>query len=495
MTKRIVDRQRLWLFVDPVVILLSLAFFLIIRPGFDLIVALPCLIGIYGYIAYYVLSSVEVVQGIKIRLTVEFGFVAFYYILFFLPYQQELLGIGAHYYESALVADGYAEGANKAMLLALAGIAAFHLGSILVPRSRPNTQTIVESNSAYIPFDLVLAAVLVVSFAAFIFFGLEPDDLARYQQAVNRVTEDASPVVNGLYALTILLCLIGVSRIIVQLYFRRRLQLRHWVIIAAVSFWMLYILIHGDRNNFLVVALGAVGGYAAFLREVRWPILLAAVIPALIVYNTIEIYRQASDQGWSGLEQAFTDASHRDDDESSFALTTMTVRATFDFAPDPEPYAGGYYKLVGFGGIVPLVRGIIIGKSERFTDTSQVIAYYVLGPDANWSLGSNPLSDLYLDFGPAGVAIGLALLGYVSAQTRNYIAKNGPSSPRIFLYVALLAMMSEVPRYTIDFPVRIVVWGSLVYWLYGVINPAARIATHRRRRAAVGIPAGLVSNR
>jgi hypothetical protein len=495
MKRRIVDRQRLWLFVDPVVIILSLAFFLITPPGFDLIVALPCLIGIYGYIAYYVLTSVEVVPGIKIRLTVEFAFVAFYYILFFWPYQQELLGIGAHYYESALVLEGYADGANKAMLLSLTGIAGFHLGGILVPRSRPGAQTIAESKSAYIPFDLVLAPVMVLSFAAFIYFRLEPDDLARYQQAINHITEETSPVVNGLYTLTILLCLIGVSRIIVQLYYRRGLQSRHWIIVGAVSFWMLYILIHGDRNNFLVVALGAAGGYAAFVRQIRWPIILAAVIPALIVYNTIEIYRQATDQGWAGLEQAFSDASHRDDDESSFALTTMTVRATFDFAPDPEPYAGGYYKLVGFGGIVPLVRGIIIGKSERFTDTSQVIAYYVLGPDAAWSLGSNPISDLYLDFGPAGVAIGLALLGYVSAQTRNYIARYGPSSPRIFLYVALLAMMSEVPRYTIDFPVRLVVWGSLVYWLYGVVNPAARIAARRRRGAGAGIPAGLVSNR
>ena len=240
-------------------------------------------------------------------------------------------------------------------------------------------------------------------------------------------------------------------------------------------------LIGGDRNNFLVVALGAVGGVAAFIREIRLPVLVAAVVPALIVYNTVEIYRQASDRSLAGLEEAYFAANDREADASSFALTTLTVRATFDIAPKPQPYAWGYYKLIGFGGIVPLVRGVLIGKNSGFTDTSQVLAYYIIGPEATWSLGSNPLSDLYFDFGQIGVVLGFALFGYVAAAVRNFIARKGPSSPRMFLYIVTLAMMSEVPRYTVDFPVRIVVWGYLIFWLYARINPAARLAKRAER--------------
>lgn len=464
------------LIADAAVISIALALFNFVEPGFNPLIAVFCLVAAYAYIAYYALKSGEIVRGIKIRLSAEMGFVVFYYILFFWPYQQELLGIGAHYYDSAFVQNGYPDGANKAMILAVAGLAAFHIGNVFMPSKRPPRTRPMVLQTNYVMFDSLLAVVMVVSFSAFIYFNVQPDDLARYQRATSHGGEEATSVENGLYLLTILLCLIGVSRIIAHLYFGRLLKLQHWIIIAATGFWMLFILIGGDRNNFLVIALAIAGGVAGFLREIRWPILLLSIVPALMIYNTIEIYRQASDQSIQGLIESFEDASNRDDDESSFASTTLTVRATFEIAPQPEPYAMGYYKLVGFGGIIPLVRGALIGNTERFTDTAQVISYYVIGPQATWSLGSNPISDLYMDFGQPGVVFGMAVLGYLAAALRAYITQRGPSAPRVFLYIALVAMMSEVPRYTIDFPVRLIVWGFALFWLYEKLNSASRAA-------------------
>lgn len=484
MTRMIPKGQRRTTIFDFIVIGFSLVLFFVVQPGFDHWIAWFSLAAAYAYVAVFALSFIEVVPGIRSRLTIEFGFVVFYYVLFFWPYQKELLGIGAHYYDSFYINNGYAGGANKALLLSIAGLAAFHLGSVAVPVSVAKPQQSREPLRAYFLFDQALAAIMAIFFPLFIALGARPDDLARYDRSVAGFQEAASPVVNGLYTLTIMLCLIGVARIVSHLHFGRRLRMRHWIIIGMTGFWMLYILAGGDRNHFLVIALAAVGGVAAFLREIRWPIILGAIVPALIVYNTVEIYRQASDKSLTGLVEAYTDANNREDNSSSFALTTLTVRATFDMAPQPEPYALGYYKAVGFGGVVPLVRGFLLSDKQGFSDTSQVIRHYVLGPNAVWSLGSNPISDLYLDFGPIGVVIGLALLGYVASVTRNFVVREGPSSPRIFLYIVLLAMMSEVPRYTLDFPVRIVVWGYLVFWLYERINPAARKIARTSRRPA-----------
>jgi hypothetical protein len=429
------------------------------------------------------------VRGIKIRLSLENAFVIFYYILFFWPYQKEVLSIGEHYYYSYYISNGYAGGANKAMLLSIAGLAAFHLGNVILSPRDAEALKNYEPLRRYAVFDQALAVGMAIYFIIFYIFGLAPDDLARYQGATNYVKEGAGSVANGLYFLMTLLCLLSVARIVSQLHFGGRLLARHLAIIVMVSFWSLFILIGGDRNSFLVIALGAAGGVAAFLREIRWPIILAAIVPALIVYNTVEIYRQASDKSVAGLQQSFFDGNSKDDDKSSFTLTTLTVRATVDIAPTLEPYALGYYKLVGFGGIVPFVRGFLIGKDTGFTDTSQVIQYYVLGPDATWSLGSNPVSDLYLDFGPIGVVAGLTLLGYAAAAARNFVVRKGPSSPRIFLYIATLAMLSEAPRYTLDFPVRTVVWGYLAFWIYEALKPAARqmsVSVHRPRQSGDG---------
>jgi len=492
MTRMLSRRQRRTTVFDFIVIGFALLMFNLVQPGFDHWIAWLCLAAAYAYVAFFALSLIEVVPGIRIRLTIEFGFVVFYFVLFFWPYQKELLGIGAHYYDSFYIRNGYADGANKALLLSIAGLAAFHLGAVAAPVPAPSpavkAQRSREPVRAYFLFDQALAAIMVIYFTLFIVLGAEPDDLARYQRYGPSLQEAASALVNGLYILTIMLCLIGVARIVSHLHYGRRLRVRHWVIIAATSFWALYVLAAGDRNNFLVIALAAAGGVAAFLREIRWPLILGAIVPALIVYNTVEIYRQAPDKSLAGLAEAYSNANNREDNSSSFALTTLTVRATFDMAPQPEPYALGYYKVVGFGGVVPFVRGFLIGEGQRFTDTSQVIRYHVLGPNAGWSLGSNPISDLYLDFGPIGVVIGLALLGYTAAMLRNFVVREGPSSPRIFLYIVLLAMMSEVPRYTLDFPVRIVVWGYLVFWLYERLNPAARIKTRGPRRAPAANP-------
>ena len=474
--KRGVSRKLgLPLIADLAVIAVSLTMFNFVQPGFDLWIAIPTFIAVYGYIAVYFLSSIEVVRGIKIRLSLENAFVIFYYILFFWPYQKEILGIGGHYYYSYYISNGYAGGANKALLLSIAGLAAFHLGNVILSPRAVNPQRNHEPLRRYAIFDQALAIGMVLYFALFIALDVAPDDLTRYRQAANFVRADSSAAANGAYLITILLCLIGVARIVSQLHFGGRLLARHWTIIAMTSFWMLFILVSGDRNNFLVIAIGAGGGVAAFLRETRWPLILAAIVPALIVYSTIEVYRQAADKSLAGLQQSFFDANSKEDDKSSFALTTLTVRATVDIAPTIEPYAMGYYKLVGFGGIVPFVRGFFIGKDAGFSDTSQVIQYYILGPDAAWSLGSNPISDLYFDFGPIGVAAGLALLGYAAGAVRSFVIRKGPSSPRIFLYIATLAMMSEVPRYSLDFPVRIVVWGYLVFWLYEKLRPAVRL--------------------
>lgn len=461
---------------DVAAIAFSIIMFSSVSYGFDRWIATISLGASYFYIVFYTFSPQHIVKGVRIYLSLELAFSFFYYILFFWPYQKELFDIGTHYYESSMVNYGYPGGANKAMLMSLAGFAAFHLGNLLVAKYQPRDMQVSEPLSIYMAFDIGLAIFMPIFFALFIFSGAQPDDLGRYQKVIERNTEQASSVVNGIYLLTILLCLVASARIISARFHHGRLAVSHWTMLATIVLWMLWVLLQGDRNNFLVILLALVGGVSAFLRELRWPIIIAALFPAMLVYNTVEVFRMLPDPSIQGLMQAWQEASQKSSEDSSFALTTLTLRATFDIVPYYEPFSFGYYKLIGFAGIVPLVRGMLLNGESTFTNTSEVIAHHVLGPNPTWSLGTNPISDLYMEFGSVGVVLGMGLIGYLVARTRNLVMLKGPSSNRIFLYIALFALMSQVPRYSVDSPVRFIVWGALIFWIYDLVKPSRKSA-------------------
>jgi len=225
----------------------------------------------------------------------------------------------------------------------------------------------------------------------------------------------------------------------------------------------------GDRNNFLLIALAAAGGCAAFVKRIRWSAVIVGVIVLFVGYQVVEITRSFdASKGESEIEaiDKYITESNDVDDNGSFGNTTITLRAMFDIVPSKRPYGFGYYKMVGFSGIVPLVRGFVLNPKDKITTTADALTLYILGPNAVWNTGSNLISDIYMDFGLWGVPVLIAGIGFVLQSSRNSIVKNGLTSKRAFVYIVLLASISEIPRYSFDFPVRMFVWGWAMFAIY-----------------------------
>jgi hypothetical protein len=90
------------------------------------------------------------------------------------------------------------------------------------------------------------------------------------------------------------------------------------------------------------------------------------------------------------------------------------------------------------------------------------------------AVGTNVISDSYIDFGVAGVIAGLFAIGLFAKAIRNYAARDPYDPRRVIIYLLTLASLAELPRYAIDLPIRILVWAVVFCALVGTVTERSR---------------------
>lgn len=453
---------KLVLLIDGAVILAFLIIFYRVSPGFDIAIVGISLMVFYLYFVFSALKTQIIYNGIKTHLTIELAFGIFYFLLFFMPYQQHVLGI-ADYGLSKFLLQTYEDGANQAIVLAVIGYVGFCAGVRIGDSKRTMPSTCEEErDEQYDLFDRILTGLLAGVLAIFLGAGLESADTGRYADIAA-----GGAVADGIYVIIVMLCLMICARAITRLAKGRVLSISNMLGLTIVAIWSIRILVSGDRNNFFLIAIGLTGGIATFLFRIRWPVIIVGVLLAMTLYKTVEAVRMAQNPSIADLIDALlSDGAPDEPGGSSFGNTTATLRATFDIVPDREPYGYGRYKLIGFAGVIPLIRGVVLRPEAYFTNTSELLTDYMIGPDAGWSVGTNLLSDIYIDFGLFGVPALMIVVGFVVALTKKSVENKNVTTPNVTMYVFVLSTFAEMPRYTMDFPVRIVAWGLIIIWFY-----------------------------
>lgn len=463
---------------DLAVIAMLLAWKQYIPLGFSPTVFGVNLAIIAVYFMFSAFSKKTIWRGIKITISTELGFSVFYYLLFYNVYTKDLLG-SSPYWKNTMIAHTFAEWANRGIVMATVGYVAFHLGTMLASKPVRNFD---EKNqeieiSEYKIFDIFIALAFFLLTSIFLIFNLQSSDTDRYgldhaHAVLAQANADSgtNPTVSFFYLIIIMLCVLIISRIILTKAAGYRLSITQWLMIFNAFIWTLHMITGGDRNNFLIVLLATAGGFCAFIRRIPWLIVFMGAISALMLYQIVEVTRMMPDMSTSSLISALTDQSPAEEERSSsFETTTITLRATFAISPNVVPFAMGYYKLVGISGIFPGSRKIIVQPGSGFRTSAEALTYHTIGTQAGWSVGSNIISDLYMDFGTIGVVGLMALIGWFSTWSRMTIAVNGLNLRRIYIYICTLANVSELPRYSFDAPVRMLVWGILVIAIYEFI--------------------------
>lgn len=434
------------------------ALFFATPDGSNPAIIIACLAIFYFYFSRSILNPISIIPGIPTHAKIETLFLAFYFILFYLPYQLSLFGM-ADLYRNKFLYVTYVEETNRALVAATVGLVGFCTGMSLIARhGRSNSlaRAVLKPlpPEAYRGFGVVTLILLAGLIALYQLAGWYSADEGRYTGITS-----GGALANGVYTLILMFCVITLARTVALLAERRPLGLVLWLSLTLTALWTGRILLNGDRNSFFVIAIALGGGLMTYCFRARWYVLVACGLASLTLYNVVETFRTLPDRSVGALmQELFTDRQADSFANSSFSITTTTLKASLAIVPEVQDFGFGVYKFIGFAGIIPFIRGALLPDELAFTSTADLISYYMLGSHSVWNTGSNIISDIYIDFGILGVATLMLMLGVTAGYIQKEAARNPTSASHIIVYLMALGLYAELPRYSLDFPVRMIVW-------------------------------------
>ncbi|EYD75067.1 hypothetical protein Rumeso_03395 [Rubellimicrobium mesophilum DSM 19309] len=463
----------IYLILETILLVCLVVWFYLAKPGADPLTIWICLAIFYAYFLLAFVSPTTVVDGRPSYLSFRLGFLTFSYLLYFSPYQEYVLGLdrlGFSFY----VRDTFRENSNLAVIAATIGVVAFCSG-VRSARRRASAPAGGEGWRISPTLSWVAVPFLMMLLGLYFAMGWRSSGEGSYTQ-----TASGGIVADGAVVMILMLCMLIVARAVILLAARRRLDPFTALGLVLSLWWALRLLSFGDRNSFILILMAGAVAASTYLLRMSRLVLVGGFVALLVLYNAVEIYRQQALQPGASLSDAFAMSQAEDSDrESSFNITTIALRATFDLAPAEHNYALGLYKLVGVLGAVPFVRGIIFGDSLEYDTTAAALTDFVLPPDAGWSVGTGIISDFYLDFGILGVGLGLFLVGWIGGAVERYARRNPRAETPALIYCLSVALFAELPRYAADFPVRIVAWALLLAWFAKLVDASRRKAHGR----------------
>ena len=452
--------------LNKVYLLLQLVMLSILYICFELVpfgaspyIIWPCLLIFYTYFITSLMRPIHIVKGLPTIIKIDLLFMMFYFLLYYLPYQFWLLGF-SELGNSVFVSDTYVRYSNKAVLASTAGIISFMIGY----RNISIFQLVSVERSA--PDKYVTHFVFIFLFVFLLLFFLT--GFSRMFSGAYGGSDTGSNTENGIYFLVSHFVMIVFAVLIYFLSQKRKINNFLKISLAISILWCLLLLVLGDRNTFFILAIVFGGGYFTFVKKIKYIGLISAIFIAISTYNIIEISRNADERGIEAITNAITSTNENSHSitEGSFNNTTITSRAVFSLVPDKHDFFLGKIKIIGFAGIVPFSRSLFVDKSDRYTTSADIITEGVLGPDSTWSLGSNIISDIYVDFGFIGIFFLMLFMGGGAVFVQSKIIKNPNSMKWLVIYLIFLGLYAEAPRYSYDFAVRNIAWTILLFWGY-----------------------------
>lgn len=455
------------------VVLALLTAYAAVPDGASSLVLWLCLLGQYAILATAVLRPTTVYPGIPTFVTTEFLFQFFSYLIFFYPYQLHVLGI-YDVSQSVFFQNTFVDQSNRAILLSLVGTWSFSAG-VRALAFRGDAPYNVSASTGR--FDRVSVQALAVPvFALQVLFILVYEAFGWRAAGEGRYSGQVatSPVVEGIYLGIIVLSMIAVALRIHPSSSGSRNSMFLTLAVLMAVFWSTRLLLSGDRNVFLLIAIVGIGGLVTFrLRVGRW-LLLALGIVAIPMYNAIEALRSGRISSVFDFFSSEGAAAASYGGDTSFNITTIGIRGALARVPDAIDFGYGLYKLVGVAGVIPFIRGLVVPPDLPHLQSADVLGDILLGPQARWGVGSNVIVDAYVDFGVVAVPVLLFGLGLFVAVVQRAVMRMPDSPWRAVMYLMTLAFVAEIPRYSLDFPVRPLVWTLMLFFVMSVLGRAGR---------------------
>ncbi|MFK3975018.1 O-antigen polymerase [Shewanella vesiculosa] len=421
---------------------------------------------VYLYI-YYEAIKISLKNGHYI--SIDIVFYLFFYVILLFPYALYLFDIfdlvSARYVDYVFI-----DYSNQAIAISMFGVCAYFIGSTYqLIKLKPNLTSIINAKDPYV-YDGLIKVVLLLQLLFFVLFMLT--GYSNLSQGSYGGTDTGTNAENGVYFLVTHFCLMGVGLCISNMALKKRFTIFHFSSISLVLFWMLLLLSFGDRNMFFILAVSIFAGYVIFIRKVPFKLVLINVAFALFLYQIVEYTRMAEELTFERMLESYmyykTIGDESQIGSGSFYNTTISLRASLEFAENND-YFWGKFKIVGILGIIPFSRSLFISPDDPYVISADVLTETVLGPAATWGIGTNIISDIYLDFGPIGVFILMYILGSFSGYLSRKVSYGFKDPKLVTIFIIVVSLYSQIARYTFDFPVRNIAWTLIIFIFYGFI--------------------------
>jgi len=455
--------QLLWL----VVLLLSYLSFSI---GVDKILIYLVLMHGYATITRHLMAkSLRCGRSSRfVSLDVLFLFGA--YLVYLLPYQLYLANMIQLDYSRFLLFNTYSAYSNAALILSSACVTSFSIGWEMIARKTAGIPVTQRAESEF-PLgrqsDLITARRLIKLNVIFLvmllpiyqFSGARSTSETRYG-----TSGKASVLGEALYFVLLLFSLLSFA---VWIYLRSHsetLDSFGRLAILLSFLWEFRVLWVGDRNSFFLIAMVQLAGYAFFVRKPNAFLLSIFAVSSIYVYVVIENFRTETQKNIGSFFELGSYEKLSIFGESSLNITTISIRATLQMYDESGKLYFGLFKLIGILGIVPFSRGVLLPDSITVSDTSQLVTNYIFGNGPHWQVGTSLVGDSFIDFGFLGVVLIAFVYGYFGAKSQ--LKANDTRNLKVMvLFLVLLATYLQVPRYSADFPVRMLMWTWLLLTL------------------------------
>jgi hypothetical protein len=166
-----------------------------------------------------------------------------------------------------------------------------------------------------------------------------------------------------------------------------------------------------------------------------------------------------------------------------------------EVVPDTYHFTHGALKLIQFSSVIPFSGKLYLPYLNLdYTNTADFLSDVLISRDRTSAqgVGTNVISDGYVEFGVAGVVILLFALGLFAKAMRNYVTRDPYDPYRVVMYLLTLSSFAELPRYAIDSPIRLLAWAFIFSVLTGAVRfrsrapaqPIARKVVYERRKFA-----------
>ncbi len=249
-----------------------------------------------------------------------------------------------------------------------------------------------------------------------------------------------------------------------------------WLSKIAILMLLAWILILGDRSLAFGLAAILVAAYSEYAKRISFKKLVLFIAAGFFLAGVVRVARYSPERTVSSFVKTAQEKSEEitwDTGLMNFAGSVRTVYAAVDIVPQQHDYFYGRLEISGLAGIIPFSRRLLPKKIE-YTTSASYLTWVMHAGDFSSGVGTTIIADTYMDFGLIGVVAVMFGVGLLSKHIQQK-ARATCSLTWAVAHACLIASLALIPRYSMTYLVRDVLWPVLLILLASKILSLGRV--------------------